>query len=103
MRVSEVGCGAAVTLEVKPAGGTPFPPGWGAKDEVFLTRDQANGETLVRCGDQAPVPAAGADPRTQKALDALLEANLPRLCWLARREPRTGPAHRLVLQVHLFH
>lgn len=93
MKPDELRCGASVSFEVRPLGGS-FDPAPRARAEVDLRL--ASDEILLRWRDHV-WPVAGIDPRRHEALVAAVRSGLPLICWLARAD-----AARAVVQVHRF-
>lgn len=100
MKAFEVIHGRPFSVEVRDPGGSAFSARLAVKQEVLLLADEACGARLASETESWAVE--GVATRDQDTLRHLLGRNLPRLAWIAQRQPAAGPPHSLLLQVHEF-
>lgn len=100
MRVSDVIHGRVVTADLRRRSKDPFPEGLVSKSEVFLS-SREDGELRLRAGANS-WEVEGATAPDRSTLRQLDIRALPRLAWLVQPAPATGPADRVLIQIHEF-
>ena len=101
MNISEIQHGKITMIEVQRVDGTPLGLDCSICDEIELFAGTLPDEMLIKLGDEVR-SVRGVNSRNNEITKDLISRNLPKLCWVASKYPKTGNVKRLSIQVHEF-
>jgi hypothetical protein len=102
MEICEVRQGEVSTIElVCDERGNTFGGNASVQSELNLFFNETTEIYLLQIND-ATWPVRGSNKKNHTALTKLIERDSPRICWLANRFPKEGPAERVLIEVHEF-